>query len=131
MALCRDEFLSGRNSYEKYLLDKEQPWYRARMQQQQQGLQDEEDCLLQSHRPHELRVTNIPEGLEESGLRNLFSRHGRVVDVFLKKGTTGPSFGKVALATFEDAMTAKQRLHRTEPFRLQVFNVLPETGEHR
>ncbi len=36
-------------------------------------------------RTHTLRVTNIPAGMEKSGLRNLFAKHGRVIDVMYQE----------------------------------------------
>ena len=76
-----EAFRSQDNAYPG-LADDQQPWYRGSQRASQAG--DPADDLATS-RAHELHVNNIPPNLTGDGLRNLFSKYGKVLDAKLSK----------------------------------------------
>lgn len=66
---------------------------------------------------HKLYVSNLPLELTETGLRQLFDRHGKTTGVISPPDTT---WGFVTYATFREAEAAIRALNETSPLNLRV-----------
>ncbi len=76
----QDYLDSAVNSY-RHLADDQQPWFKAKQRMDRDGVDDTDDLDGLVKRTFSLRVRNLPIGMDQNGLINLFSKHGKVLEV--------------------------------------------------